>query len=241
MFPPGNDGRIPVVAVVGDATGAATKHLTALLASAGLRAGSTGAAGICVGGRRWDPQAGTPQERAAVLMQNTTVDVALLETSPRELVRAAFGNDRCDVALLLQPEAAEGGSDPDAQGDDISPAEAGDFRPALRHALAPGGAFVLPAGADPGLPAANVVLIAYEGGPSGVRRHLAAGGRALLAQGDVLAMAQGAETPTVLGKCPGTLPEREMQGLLAALAAGLALGHSAATLTAFLRGLAADH
>src|SRR5207248_7458813 len=71
MFPPGEDGRIPVVAIVGDATGTARKHLTALLTSAGHRVGIAGEAEIMVGERRWAPQARSPQERAGVLMQNT--------------------------------------------------------------------------------------------------------------------------------------------------------------------------
>ncbi len=107
MFPPGDEGRIPVVALVGDVGGGAREHLTALLAMAGLRIGVVGNQGIVVGERHWSPPVQTPQERVHVLMQYPAVDVALVETSPEELIAHGFGNDRCDVAIVLEPAAGE--------------------------------------------------------------------------------------------------------------------------------------
>jgi len=228
LFPPGKDGRIPVAAVVGDSTGSVTKQLEALLACAGYRVGSAGAAEVAVGGRRWVPPARTPQERAGVLLQNTTIDVALLQTSPCELVHAGFGTDRCDVALVLEPAAA-------VEDDEIGPA-AGDFLQALWHALALEGVLVLAAegesaGIDTRFPPARIFLVAREeGGHSRVHHHLALGGRALLLQGDALVLADGAAAPVVLGRRPWGMTERETSALLAALAAALVLGLTTETL-----------
>ena len=85
------------------------------------------------------------------------------------------------------------------------------------------------------LPAGRVVLVAGRADLPRVRRHLAAGGRALVAQGDALVLAQGAAPPLPLGKCPEGLAEAETLGLLAALAAGHVLGLKTETLRAWLQ------
>jgi cyanophycin synthetase len=220
MFPPGEDGRIPVVAVVEDDSRAATKHLAALLAAAGCRAGIVGDGAIVVGPRRWTPPAGTPQERAGLVLQNPTVDAAILETSSQELLDAGFGNDRCDVAVVLDREA-------------------GDYLQALRHALSPQGVFVLPAGqkARIDLPVAQLILIAAEADHPRIQSHLAADGRAVVAQGDDLLLARGAALPVRLGKRPKNLAGQELSGLLAALAAALALSYTWEMLESYLESL----
>jgi cyanophycin synthetase len=237
LFPPGNDGRIPVVALVGAAPGPATRQLTALLGRAGLRVGVAGASALVVGERRWAPEVHTPQERAALVLQNPDVDVALLETAPGDLVRAGFGSDRCDVAVVLEPGPVEDG--PDEDGIALAP---GAFLHALRHALAPQGFFVLPAEGEwaeveASLPAEQILLVAQDGDVPSVSRHLAAGGRALLVQGDSLALAQGTAAPRLLGESPAGGTARETPGLLPALAAGLVLGLSAEALSAYLGSL----
>jgi cyanophycin synthetase len=220
MFPPGEDGRIPVVAVVEDDSRAATRRLAALLAAAGCRAGIAGDGVIVVGPRRWTPPAGTPQERAGLVLQNPTVDVAILETSPQELLDAGFGNDRCDVAVVLDHEA-------------------GNYLQALRHALSPQGVFVLPAGQEAriDLPAAQLILIAAEADHPRIQSHLAADGRAVVAQGDDLLLARGAALPVRLGKRPKNLAGQELSGLLAALAAALALSYTWEMLESYLESL----
>jgi cyanophycin synthetase len=238
MFPPGSDGRIPVAAIVGDSSGAAMRHLTALLGSAGCRVGSASATEIIVGRRHWSPPAGTPQQRAGIVLQNPVVDAALLATSPGELVRAGFGNDRCNVALVLDPQATGDASGADAEGVEIG-VETGEFVHALRHALAPDGVFVLAAdgkaaGIETHLPAARILLVAGRPDHPRVRNHLAAGGRALVVQGDAIAWTHGSDAPVLLGKRPRGMTGREGPALLAALAAASALGHSAETLKAYL-------
>jgi hypothetical protein len=200
-----------------------------------LRIGSVGETAVTVGERSWSSRTASPQERAGVLFQNTTVDVALLETNPRELVRAGFGNDRCDVALFPSAQAGAG-SEADEWGREPS-----EFVRALRNALAPEGAFVLAAehewGIEPELPPARIVLVAHQGDSPRVRDHLAADGRALLVQGENFVLMHGAQPPRVLGKRPCNLTDRDAHGLLAALAAGLVLGQTAEALGAYLCAL----
>ena len=211
LFPPGSDGRIPVAALLGDATGNVKKHLAALLTLAGFRVGIASEARIVVGERRWSPEVNTPQERAGLLMQNPTVDVALLETSPRELLRAGFGNDRCDVAILMDPRASE-----DVTADATDP-EADEFLQAVQHMLGEIGVLVHPSERE-----AN---------------RIEAGDRALFVVEDAIVLTHGTEEPRSLGKRPGKIAVREMPGLLAALAAGLILGLNEETLKTYLHSL----
>jgi cyanophycin synthetase len=238
LFPPGADGRIPVVAVVGSSPGPGSRRLAALLAGARLRAGTVGAAEITLGQRRWPAPDGGPQERAAALLQNPTVDVALLETTPQELARAGFGNDRCDVALLLDSQADTGSAAAD-EGEEMAP-EAGDYLRTMRNALAPQGVFVAPAEASWGPaeapPAARLFLVAADGEGPRVRAHVAAGGRALVVRGETVALLDGAAA-VELGRCPEDVAGAELTELLAALAAGLGLGLKVEMLRERLRSL----
>lgn len=232
LFPPGEDGRIPIVALVNDRDGVAAAHLTGLLTRVALRVGIASPAGLVVGGRRWSPPADNPWALANVLMADTTVDVALLHTHPCELVRSGFGTDRCDVALVLDPTHEADSEDGPA------PAE---FAGALRHALAPAGAYVVPADVasslrDPAPLASAIILVAPEPGPT-LEQHLSAGGRALVLQGSRVALARGMEALAMLGDLPEGTSGPGTKALLAALAAGLALGHGAGAVSSYLRSL----
>jgi len=207
LFPPGDDGRIPVVAVVGDADGAATQQLTALLGRTGQRVGRVGETGIVIGERHWAPPAATPQERVGVLMQNTVVDVALLETTPRELLHFGFGTDQCAVALVLGPDTGVAADEPGSQPDDCLRA--------LRHALGTKGVLVRPA--------------------AGEAARVDAGDWSLRLQGEAVVLSQGGAAPRTLGKCPAELTGPERRGLLAALAAALGLGLDSDALSGYLQ------
>jgi cyanophycin synthetase len=204
MYPPGTDGRIPVIGIIGDETGTTATHLKALLASSGIRSGIAGKTEMVVGDRRWPHRAATPQERAELLMQNTMVDVAILETPPREVVSAGFGNDRCDVAVVLDPEP-------------------GEFADALRHALGANGVLVLSADGEPvetGLPASQVVLVSLNPDVPRLQQHRDAGGRVVVLSAGAILHAQGPETLREVGKC-GEKAVRQATAFIAAVAARL--------------------
>jgi cyanophycin synthetase len=141
------DGRIPVVAIVGDETSTVRRHLEAMLTAEGHRVGTARHGEMSAGGRRWPTDAKSPQERAYVHFRNPEVDVAILETDPAELREHGFASDRCDVVVLLSP-----------------PSESdGDFVRALTHALAPTGTFVTTSAWSPerlGVSATRVIVVA---------------------------------------------------------------------------------
>lgn len=235
LFAAEEDGRIPVVALLGDVTTAAREHLTRLLAAVGQRVGIAGQTETVVAGRRWVRSCRTPQERAGVVMQNPAVDVAVLETTPEELIDAGFGNDRCAVAVVLA-SALESAT---TAGDDLKPAP-GEFLQALRHALTPGGALVLPAGTEAsraaGAGRSNIFLFGGAGGAAAAE-HLAAGGRGLVVEGNQLMLHQGTGRPVCLAERAAGWAGADAEGVLAAVAAVLALGHAGEAVSASLRSL----
>jgi cyanophycin synthetase len=241
LFPPGEEGRVPVVALVGERTSSAQRHLTALLTHSGLRVGSASSSEITVGERRWPTSADSPQERAGTLLRNPIVDVALLLTTPRELLQVGFGNDRCNVALVMGPgaSAAVAAGPISAAGIVPHPSE---FIDALQHALVPKGMIVIAAdeelsGPEPGLSPARVILVTLRSGSPRVQRHVDAGGPALMVQQKGIFLARGSGAPIRLGRCPDGGSEEDNLGLLAALAGGFALGQPVETLQSYLYAL----
>jgi cyanophycin synthetase len=101
MFQPGDDARIPIVAVTGtNGKTTTTRCITHILARTGLRVGMTCTDGIYVEGRRIDTgDCSGPKSARAVLM-HPRVDAAVLETARGGILREGLGFDLCDVAIV---------------------------------------------------------------------------------------------------------------------------------------------
>jgi cyanophycin synthetase len=101
MFQPGDDARIPIVAVTGtNGKTTTTRCITHILARTGLRVGMTCTDGIYVEGRRVDTgDCSGPKSARAVLM-HPRVDAAVLETARGGILREGLGFDLCDVAIV---------------------------------------------------------------------------------------------------------------------------------------------
>jgi len=101
MFPDGEDGRIPVVAVTGTNGKTTTVRLIAhLLACGGLRTGMTCTDGIYVGGRRIDTGDCAGPKSARNVLMHPDVDAAVFETARGGLLREGLAFDRCNVAVV---------------------------------------------------------------------------------------------------------------------------------------------
>ncbi|MBS0208984.1 MAG: cyanophycin synthetase [Planctomycetes bacterium] len=101
MFAPGDNARIPLVAVTGTNGKTTTVRFIAhMLGLNGRTVGMTCTDGIYVGRRRIDTgDCAGPQSAANVLM-NPNVEAAVLETARGGILRAGLGFDRCDVAVV---------------------------------------------------------------------------------------------------------------------------------------------
>ena len=102
LFPEGDDGRIPIVAVTGVNGKTTTTRLIAhmLREAPARRSGMTCTDGIYIDDRRIEAgDCSGPQSARAVLL-NPRVEAAVLETARGGILREGLGFDRCDVAVV---------------------------------------------------------------------------------------------------------------------------------------------
>lgn len=101
MFPLGEDGRIPVVAVAGTNGKTTTVRLIAhLLKQAGNRVGMTSTDGVYVDDVRIDTGDCSGPKSARNVLTHPDVDAAVFETARGGVLREGLGFDRCHVAVV---------------------------------------------------------------------------------------------------------------------------------------------
>ena len=112
LFPPGSDGRIPVIAVAGtNGKTTTTRMIGHALMLAGLRAGVATTEGIHVDGRQIDEGDCTGYWSARMVLEAAQAEAAVLETARGGLLKRGLGFDRCDVAVMLNVSADHLGMD----------------------------------------------------------------------------------------------------------------------------------
>ena len=101
LFAPGDDGRIPVVAVTGTNGKTTTVRLIAhLLAASGLRTGMTNTDGVYIEGKRIDSGDCSGPRSARNVLLHPDVDAAVFETARGGMLREGLAFDRCQVAVV---------------------------------------------------------------------------------------------------------------------------------------------
>ena len=101
MFPNGEDGRVPVIAVTGTNGKTTTVRLTShLLRANGMRVGMTNTDGVYVNGRQTDSGDCSGPRSARNVLMHPDVDAAVLETARGGMLREGLAFDRCQVAVV---------------------------------------------------------------------------------------------------------------------------------------------
>lgn len=101
LFPNGEDGRIPIVAVTGTNGKTTTVRLIShLMASQGLRVGMTNTDGVYVNRRRIDTGDCSGPRSARNVLMHPDVDAAVFETARGGMLREGLAFDRCQVAVV---------------------------------------------------------------------------------------------------------------------------------------------
>ena len=101
IFPPGDNGRIPIVAVSGVNGKTTVSRFTAhIIAQTGKTVGLTSTDGIFVGHRKLDGGDCSGPKSARTVLCNPLVDAAVLETARGGIVREGLSFDQCDVAVI---------------------------------------------------------------------------------------------------------------------------------------------
>ncbi len=106
MFPPGDEGRIPIVAITGTNGKTTTTRLMAHLASfAGHTVGFSSTDGIYIGNERVVSGDCSGPQSAHTILQDPTVDFAVLECARGGIIRSGLGFDQCDIAIVTNVAA----------------------------------------------------------------------------------------------------------------------------------------
>jgi cyanophycin synthetase len=108
LYAPGDDGRIPVVAVTGTNGKTTTVRLIAhLLTSSGLRTGMTNTDGVYIQGRRIDSGDCSGPRSARNVLLHPDVDAAVFETARGGMLREGLAFDRCQVGVVTNIGAGD--------------------------------------------------------------------------------------------------------------------------------------
>ncbi|KAA0128401.1 cyanophycin synthetase [Chryseobacterium sp. SN22] len=106
MFPQGDEGRIPIVAITGTNGKTTTTRLMAHTAAhAGYTVGFSSTDGIYVGDERIKIGDCSGPQSAHTVLQDTTVDFAVLECARGGIIRSGLGFDLCDIAIVTNVAA----------------------------------------------------------------------------------------------------------------------------------------
>jgi cyanophycin synthetase len=247
IFPHGDSGRIPIVAVTGTNGKTTTVRCIAhLLGQSGRRVGITCTDGIYVENRRIDTGDCSGPKSARAILSNPRVDAAVLETARGGMLREGLGFDWCDVAVVTNVgEGDHLGLGGIATVEELARVKAIPVRRVGAH-----GAAVL--NADDPLVANMAKLcrgsVIYFGrNPESpiLRDHRSKGGKAVTVRDGAIVIAVGREERRVarVADLPLTYGGRvgfQVDNLLAAVAAGYSLGLSVETIRAGIETFQGD-
>lgn len=106
MFPHGDQGRIPIVAITGTNGKTTTTRLMAHVASsAGKTVGFSSTDGIYIGSEKIQSGDCSGPQSARTILHDTTVDFAVLECARGGIIRSGLGFDQCDIAIVTNVAA----------------------------------------------------------------------------------------------------------------------------------------
>lgn len=230
LFPPGEDGRIPIIAITGtNGKTTVTRLIAHMLEQTGQVVGMTTTDGIYVGGKCLVKGDTTGPDSARLILQHPQVEIAVLETARGGIVRGGLAFDRCDVGIVTNVTEDHLGQDGIENLEDLAYIKA-----LVPETVRPGGVALLNA-EDASAPAmaarvkGEVAYFSLQADHPLIRRHLGAGGRAYFQQNGILYGACGAFARKLIAvdKIPialGGIADHNVQNALIAAAAADCLG-----------------
>jgi cyanophycin synthetase len=233
LFPPGENGRIPIVAITGvNGKTTTTRFIAHIVRATGRRVGLTCTDGIYLDDRRLDTGDCSGPASAQMILGNPLVEAAVLETARGGILRTGLGYDQSDVAVVTNI----GEGDHLGVGGVETLEELSRIKRVIVENVAPGGYAVLKAD-DPHTAAmaphcsGSVIYFAQSSNDPVIERHRANGGRAVFVRQNTIMLAEGeVEIPlAALANVPLTHGGRigfQIENALASAAAAWGLGIS---------------
>ena len=247
LFPRGETGRIPIVAVTGvNGKTTTTRFIAHVLRGTGKTVGMTCTDGIFVNDRRIDNGDCSGPQSARSILINPSVDMAVFETARGGILREGLAFDYCDVAVVTNI----GDGDHLGLSDINTPEELAKVKRCIVEAVAPGGYAVLNAN-DPLVVEmaahcpGGVVFFALDPNHPVIVRHRGVGGRAVFVRDGQVILAEGDREEIVvsLARLPltrGGLVGFQVENSLASIAAAWSLGIATDLIRARAESIAAD-
>ncbi len=252
MFAPGDNGRIPVVAVTGtNGKTTVTRLIAHLLRATGRRVGLTCSDGIYLDDRRIEAGDCSGPKSARAVLLNPQVEAAVLETARGGILREGLGFDMCDVAVVTNI----------GEGDHLglrgieTVEQLAAVKRTIVENVATSGCAVLNA-ADPMTVAmapycpGSVIFFARDAAHPLIAAHRARGGRAVFIHNGAVVTAEGSgagghgeRVIAALSKVPLTQNGRigfQVENVLGAVAAAWGAGIAGETIGAALATFAGD-
>lgn len=248
MFEPGNDGRIPIVAVTGvNGKTTVTRFIAHILKGTGRRVGTTCTDGIYIEDRRIDTGDCSGPASARNVLLNPNVDAAVFETARGGILRAGLGFDQCDVAVVTNI----GDGDHLGLSDIHTPEDLAKVKRVIVDIVKRETGVAVLNAADPLVAAmaeysrGQVLFFAIDGQHPVMVKHRSTGGRVIFVRDRTIIMAEGdrEEALVTLDRIPLTHNGRiafEVENALAALGAAWALNVARETILARAETFAAD-
>ncbi|PZO34568.1 MAG: cyanophycin synthetase [Shackletoniella antarctica] len=235
LFPPGTPTRIPVVAITGTNGKTTTSRLIAhIFKQTGQMVGYTTTDGIYIGDNMVEPGDTTGPQSAQVILQDPTVEVAVLETARGGILRSGLAFKDCDIGVVLNVAADHMGL-----GDIETLEDMAHLKSVIAETVRPSGYTVL--NADDPLVAAmaqrvksQVAYFSMNPHNDLVRKHAQGGGLAAIYEqgylsilkGDwLLRIEQAEKVPLTMGGLAPFQIANALAASLAAFAQGVDIGY----------------
>lgn len=231
LFPPGQNGRIPLVGVTGSRGKTTVANIvTRLLQINGLYTGLACSDGLFFARRHVEKKDCANWEQGQRVLLNRAVQAGVIENSSRVILTEGLAYDRCLVGIVTNLDPAD--ILPEYYIDDADRL-ATVFRTQVDVVLREGTAVL---NADDERVAAmaplcdgSVVFFGMNGDSAVIAAHRSAGQRAVFARAGAIVLAHGSSEQilTTLAAVPltqGAQRPEQIQNVLAAVAAGWALG-----------------
>lgn len=247
LFPPGENGRIPIVCVTGtNGKTTVTRLITHMLRATGRLVGMTTSNSIDVDGRTIEQGDCSGPRSARKVLLNPLVEAGVFEAARGGILREGLGFDRCDVAVVTNIAEA----DHLGQAYIDTPEQMFSVKRSGVDVVLPTGTAVLKAD-DPlvadmaPLSAGSVTFFAIDGEHPVLAEHRSQGKRVVFVRDGEIVLSDGAHESSLLAvaSIPLTHGGRvrfQIENVLAAVAAGWALQLSLDSMRAALEAFQGD-